>query len=107
MTARSTPGPWVAGAPGAPGVTWKVRASNGRVFIVGDALYHPENEANARLIAASPDLLAALKAIVRLHPEEKAPPAGFGTRCGSCLERWPCRSSEAARAAIAKAEGGK
>ena len=57
---KSTPGPWEASS---PGMDYIVTASDGRKFIVGDAVYHPENEANARLIAAAPDLLRACKRV--------------------------------------------
>ena len=57
---KSTPGPWEASS---PGMDYIVTASDGRKFIVGDAVYHPENEANARLIAAAPDLLRACKMV--------------------------------------------
>ena len=97
-TSKHTPGPWAAGQVGSgqcfdiigPDVTGlgreivgTLRASQGK-----DA-----NSANARLIAAAPELMAALiatDAAMREHP------------CGDC------RSDEdiaLARAAIAKAEG--
>lgn len=50
-----------------------------------------EAEANARLIAAAPDLLAALKAMLN--------------RYGDKTEHPFCDASISARAAIAKAEG--
>jgi hypothetical protein len=59
-TPKFMPGPWVA----ARGMDWIVKAPDGRHFNVGDVLYHPENEANVRLIAAAPDLYAACKALV-------------------------------------------
>ena len=82
-----TPGPWVAVAPGAD---WLVRASDGRSFVVGDAIYHPENGANARLIAAAPDLLRGLKYYVE-HAE--------------LYSGYDEAEVRAADAAIAKAEG--
>lgn len=51
-----------------------------------------EADANARLIAAAPDLLAALKAAFQ--------PAGW-SHSGDCM----CEVCEMCRAAIAKAEG--
>lgn len=57
-----------------------------------------EHEANARLIAAAPDLLAALKALLREEPL---------TYEGSTDAKLYCSvdALAAARAAIAKAEG--
>ncbi len=53
-----------------------------------------EAEANARLIAAAPELLEALQKIVAIHMESHNPMQARGDM------------HEAARAAIAKAEGG-
>lgn len=50
-----------------------------------------EDEANARLIAAAPDLLAALQAV----------------RCCCHLDTEPCGACALRRAALAKATGGK
>lgn len=59
----------------------------------GDNTSEDQNAADARLIAAAPDLLAALKAIVGcLGPE------GYLSACGKSI-------TDQARAAIAKAEG--
>lgn len=71
-TTQHTPGPW-----------YSDRFFDGRTYVT-DALYNesklfkgqviaspttcPEWEANARLIAAAPELLAALQAISRLRP---------------------------------------
>jgi hypothetical protein len=52
----------------------------------------PENEANARLIAAAPDLLEALKAAV---PIMRRAPGGYGAEIDDAL------------AAVAKAEAPK
>lgn len=88
-----TPGPWIARQRGAD---WVVEPKDGRLFNVGDALYHPENEANARLIAAAPEMLEMLRDAL-LYIE-------------ACEERDIVPSSRGdgyrqARAAIAKAEG--
>lgn len=73
--------------------TYAVRDSKTNVCIavVGevDRYFENENEANARLIAAAPELLEALKALVNC-PDYK----GINTH-----------EMNAARAAIAKAEG--
>lgn len=56
----------------------------------------PETEGNARLIAAAPDLLAALKRVVNLARLRSTPDC-------TCIQ---CTTVADARAAIAKAEGG-
>ena len=78
------------------GVSVYVRSVEGKPVVSpigGCHLTDDEAEANARLIAAAPELLEALKAIVNawLSPKEKA-----------ALTYQMC---EAARDAIAKAEG--
>lgn len=49
-----TPGPWTAEI----GMDALVRCPDGRSFNIGDAIYHEDNVANARLIATAPKLLA-------------------------------------------------
>lgn len=87
---KHTPGPWVFQAHD----HWLP------AVVIGESVWHAglvtgrerpgEHEANARLIAAAPDLLAALKALL---PWVAAPPS-------DSAEAW-----RAAQAAIAKAEG--
>lgn len=103
---KHTPGPWIA----AKGAGWLVTRPNAQerreaaiavgmtpaVTIVGTPYNwfdEEESEANARLIAAAPELLEALKALVN--------------NCAD-YEPWqrPCLTFDNARAAIAKAEGG-
>ena len=86
MSAQHTPGPWVVKV--TAGETF-IRSSDGaNVSRVGAAT---NMRANARLIAAAPDLLAALKAV-----------CSHGTREPQQISSdW-----DAARAAIARAEGG-
>jgi hypothetical protein len=86
-----TPGPWViegdvAALPDDIGVGIVNRKHDGDDWDV--AMVH-SSAANARLIAAAPDLLAALKALL-----DKAD-----------LNDWNQEAYEAAEAAIAKAEG--
>lgn len=57
-----TPGPWEATAPSAANGWWIVSAAHGEVGS-GDGGYE---EADARLIAAAPDMLAALQ-VVECH----------------------------------------
>ena len=65
--------------------------------------------ANARLIAAAPELLACLREIVRDAPETEPEYGDWGgdteraERWGSAQEHW--RLAELARAALAKAQG--
>lgn len=102
---KHTPGPWRYGAP------WD-KPNGGRTIFgrhvdeyiadvyaghhADDSVDGPRGEANARLIAAAPDLLAALEAYV----------AGDFEAQGSTLaaQRHNARR-DAARAAIAKARG--
>lgn len=61
-----TPGPWIAGPRPLYGTGLPVMADNGRqVASVTQVRGDHAVLANARLIAAAPDLLAALKAIVK------------------------------------------
>lgn len=92
---KHTPGPWAA-TPcldvGRYGPPWTIRVDKQTVVasLIGAALHRGAEtaEANARLIAAAPDLLAALKELLPMWES--------GIR-----EPWV----ERARAAIAKAEG--
>ena len=65
--------------------------------------------ANARLIAAAPEMLACLREIVRDAPETEPEYGDWGgdteraERWGSAQEHW--RLAELARAALAKAQG--
>ena len=93
MSAKHTPGPWVIdesrhGKRG-PVHTLMVVAEKGGMpgLIVNQgALVEPQDWANARLIAAAPDLLEALKGVVRVADRDTV-------------------EFIAARAAIRKAEG--
>lgn len=90
MTAQHTPGPWSLCGPD----TDLVRDENYRAVARASFRATPtanlihETKANARLIAAAPDLLEALKWVVRISDEGGYPD-------GKCLQE--------ARAAIAKA----
>lgn len=92
--AAHTPGPWVTDNSVLRGSVNRLEEPRRHIALVsdwekvsGDRL---ENEANARLIAAAPDLLEALKTLVR-HAE----------KCGRSAGVY-----DTARAAIAKATGG-
>ena len=85
---RSTPGPWIASDYDVNYV--EIDAANGEQ--VGEA-YSP---ANGRLIAAAPELLEALTLLLQqVDASGNGDAPDFG---------WP-KATQAARAAIAKAEG--
>ena len=88
---KHTPGPWIATA--SDNGEWGVDAASGWgiATVAGSAGYGPgndESDANARLIAAAPDLLAACKALYAQHKPGK----------GQC-----CEAADMAFAALAKA----
>lgn len=102
---KHTPGPWIGAGPSfgdpLPRYTTVIvtewEESDNLVICELPFNHHDdENEANARLIAAAPELLEALKALIE--------------NVGSCIcydesER-ECKAWAMAEAAIAKAEGG-
>ena len=98
MTAKPTPGPWARHPAGG-----QIVAVNGYVSICNtfENTTHPdpatgwraEHEANAHLIAAAPELLAALRHLGRCF--------GEGLRSGLFTQE----DVDNSRAAIAKAEG--
>ena len=91
MTQKHTPGPW--GGNGGPMVY--TRGAN----FIGMVHYDDEvAKANTRLIAAAPELLEALEAVMAL--EDNTSPFG-----GELQQDRIERTIEAARAAIAKAKG--
>jgi hypothetical protein len=108
MTAQYTPGPWIVaadnwGSPiiGTPGETHPLG------FLIVEGIYGPPHTseaakatagANARLIAAAPDLLAACRAMLAWS-EDIRKYFGVDDMLGS--------EHDMARAAIEKAEGGK
>ena len=91
MTAKHTPGPWHLGKEGY--YFQSVRDQNEHITAdVNITRSDGEGGANARLIAAAPDLLAALEAIIKMI----GPYAGQGRMDAEIA---------AARSAIAKARG--
>lgn len=91
-----TPGPWHVG----PHYKSDVESQHGRICDCG-ITRGPNGEANARLIAAAPDLLEALKEMVEWHG---------GVHGEDCPEDDTCDCigagiNERVNAAIAKAEG--
>ena len=88
MTTQHTPGPWVAvELPTAIAI----KSHMGNVANIQRGSMREQQQANARLIAAAPDLLEALKSLADYVDER----AGDNE----------CRPLEIARAAIAKDEG--
>jgi hypothetical protein len=99
MSTQYTPGPWVHRntpnrAFGAPDI-WCIDWSDDQQEVA--EIVH--GEANARLIASAPDLLAALDAMVNMI--DYAVAAKMNGSISNC-----CPTTEKARAAIAKAKVG-
>jgi hypothetical protein len=85
---KHTPGPWAAREPNGPGNGWRV----GPAWL-GEKPWSDETSANAHLIAAAPDLMAACEAFVK---------ADYSTWLLKYVD-----AIDAAKAAIAKARGEK
>ena len=85
-----TPGPWAVYPPEMlDSKNWSVQTDSGMTIVCGDDTQ--ETEANARLIAAAPEMLAALKDL-------------WGWE--DVIAEWDKELHGQMRAAIAKAEGG-
>jgi hypothetical protein len=101
-----TPGPWYAGPHSTIAGRFAIRTGD-------TTIGHTWDEANARLIAAAPDLLEALKAAVMIaeeaHREWDAAPDGM--RAGKIIialaggRKGYRQDIDAIHAAVAKAEG--
>ena len=88
-----TPGPWIASEPNGKGNGWRV----GPAWL-GERAWSPETAADARLIAAAPEMLEALEKLLE----------DAYCDCGGCHCRRPSYAArDAADAAIAKAEGAR
>lgn len=99
MTTKHTPGPWryEAGRDGRP--PYVIRRTEGGFVVVG--MTADRQEADARLIAAAPELLEALQKLLDLQVAKKELEyldKGIGTKT-------PNAAWLEARAAIAKAKG--
>lgn len=72
MSAKHTPGPWMAAAKPSSIVGWPVVAPRAMGRSICNVTVHDEAQGNARLIAAAPDMLAALKhaAANMPHPDQ-------------------------------------
>ena len=99
-TTGPTPGPWVVlggDCVMGPDGAWVAHVNRGRYCGEPQGWTRPEGTANAALITAAPDLLAALREVADAHEallREYGKPWGWG--------RLPV---ETARSAIARAEG--
>jgi hypothetical protein len=89
-----TPGPWIARSYD-QGLTWKVETAEGRRAVASYiAGLQKADEANARLIAAAPDLLHACRLI-----------AGNAPLVAAWLRENDLNALRQVEAAISKAEG--
>ena len=97
-----TPGPWTVEASGRDRTSRAVAGAHGHGLVCH--LYEPRDQAdaNARLIAAAPDLLAELEKIVDRWALRDAAIRDCNL---DPLPVWEREQCEAARAAIAKARG--
>ncbi len=68
MNNNHTPGPWGSGKLGNDADQWAINDESGRTIGLS---YH--GEANARIIAASPELLAVLQEIIEMDPDGLPP----------------------------------
>ena len=114
MTTKHTPGPWIGAGPSfgdpLPRYTTEIitesEDENGEVRSICElpvAHHDDENEANARLIAAAPELLSALAGMLAIVNDSQSV-AGY--HLNGELEPWDgFPEIERARAAIAKATG--
>lgn len=91
MTTKHTPGPWSTEVDRKKALEINIVSGNRPFVATAWPANHPdkEQEANARLIAAAPDLLKALEELLEVTDFHEL----YGSR------------TEAARAAIAKATG--
>lgn len=102
-----TPGPWERGDGAANGCAGYIYCDDATGSAVASVVFSPdfigrsdaETEANARLIAAAPELLEALKEIVKACEECEA------DENMSIVDAFTQDMEDAARAAIAKATG--
>lgn len=108
MDTKHTPGPWISAEPYPYGV--QVSSTNGYVCRVSESgkKSTEEQRANARLIAAAPDLLAALEdAIAKMKQYIPKAAQGYDNGCFKYVgmgEDFDCSCAICkARAAIAKA----
>lgn len=110
MTEQHTPGPWSTDLTDKEYFNEQqplITAANGRCVaeVLDLGMRHDEESvANGRLIAAAPELLAALQMITPLTHYPTCSGLNFLTNSSECEEHCTCGSA-LARAAIAKAKG--
>lgn len=116
MATKHTPGPWCIETPMGEDTPWIVEAGKQSyewhcIAMVPvsqdneDDLPVPVAKANARLIAAAPEMLAALKAILAGDEASIAELEKLGFNYNSTASPENRRLTDLARVAIAKAEG--
>jgi len=94
---KHTPGPWKA-VNQTTSTLLKQDSPQGRyLFSLKEYPGIPESEANARLIAAAPDLAEAVRELLATHPAAYREPGKIDNRTDNAVK--------IARAAIAKAAG--
>ena len=94
---KHTPGPWKA-VNQTTSTLLKQDSPQGRyLFSLKEYPGIPESEANARLIAAAPDLAEAVRELLATHPAAYREPGKIDNRTDNAVK--------IARASIAKAEG--
>jgi len=112
METKHTPGPWKAEfyeatnirAPHG-GLVAQAHHLMGRFGALG-RVPAPEVEANAHLIAAAPEMLAALKAITAAFNVFRLKPEGAPGSAVRAIQDMQISAMDDAHSAIAKAEGG-
>lgn len=120
VTPQHTPGPWTLGdgSPGVYGPGYAVVGAdgvmilarvNGQGYPIGIGK-HPASDANARLIAAAPEMLEALRTLMVLktvgHGQKSAEQMGrLNEYLSIGMIRFVDRCYDEARAVLAKAEG--
>ena len=98
---KATPGPWYFRLEAVRTVIFHKTVVGEKAIAVGAGSY-PDHIANARLIAAAPDLLEALTRMCQVFPTDvDMAEAGWNAREIDDA----CNAYDAARAAIAKATG--
>lgn len=95
-----TPGPWVVDP--YTGIAKEIRINDGEILLDYDDVDHAAQEANARLIAAAPDLLEALEKILEC---EEGRAADLRHRKAWLPLKFSDERMTEARAAMAKATG--
>lgn len=98
MNMKHTPGPWESTT---DGIELSITAKNGNLL----ATLAKGDEANARLIAAAPELLEALKSMNCMGGDERGGYCICPRNDGSAPKEKHSTTCNDAREAIAKAEG--